>query len=452
MLVSVPLTFPTAPLVTTIAFTHTTEYRQRIGRWREVVATEWTVPLNAYLTTSITREPVVFETVHAQPVVVAASIPVRLDVQHSLDLGSKDEPYYWELVDVGADRAGRILGLVAVSLTTPPVDPVSVPLFRLDMAGRPFVGGAHTVRAHFPANVTMIWALVDLGAGTIVAATAEPTVTIDVRLAGEGPPWEGGGASHASFPGIYRHAVTTYAGGPLAGRSDELVDAPSISRRLTGGGARLDVSVLEQALDVTGWFRPELHGVLADAGLGSFEAGEVRRDVVAWNYACLVDPCLADAERLGLEVVIRRGGLLAPPAELVAARRARPAPAGERLALLADALRTGSRPVGSIVAWDVDARAARETLRLGESFHGLGAEASTEAVLVSYRPESGATGTFLVPLGDGAPAFFPGGDLRFDFTVVGPGHLYSVRDLRFYRPEPPLRATPLPARLAAPVP
>ena len=39
-------------------------------------------------------------------------------------------------------------------------------------------------------------------------------------------------------------------------------------------------------------------------------------------------------------------------------------------------------------------------------------------------------------------------DLIFDFTLLASDRLYNVRDFRFYRGEPPLRATPLPARLS----
>jgi len=82
-------------------------------------------------------------------------------------------------------------------------------------------------------------------------------------------------------------------------------------------------------------------------------------------------------------VVSVRGGVLAPPAELVDARRARPAPPGERLVLLGDAFRTTSRPVGSVVAWDIGRASARQALAVPDSFHDLAPDASTSAALVS---------------------------------------------------------------------
>jgi hypothetical protein len=101
------------------------------------------------------------------------------------------------------------------------------------------------------------------------------------------------------------------------------------------------------------------------------------------------------------------------------------------------------------VAWDIAPRTAREVLAVPDSFHHLGAQAATSAVMLSYRPQSGTSGTFFVPLDEGGIAgFFANNNLLFDFTMVGADQLYSTRDFRFYRPEPPLRATPLPARLS----
>mgnify|MGYP001585351308 FL=1 len=53
----------------------------------------------------------------------------------------------------------------------------------------------------------------------------------------------------------------------------------------------------------------------------------------------------------------------------------------------------------------------------------------------------------LVPLeGGGAATFFPSG--ATSITLLNPRFLYHARDLRFYRPRPPLQPTALPARLA----
>ena len=70
-------------------------------------------------------------------------------------------------------------------------------------------------------------------------------------------------------------------------------------------------------------------------------------------------------------------------------------------------------------------------------------------MLLSYRHAPGPAGTFLIGLDDGAvESFFADEDLAADFALLPPARLYSVRDFRFYRGEPPLQPTALPARLS----
>jgi len=451
-LATASLALASAPLVTTVTFEQTTAYRQQIGRWHELHAMEWLGSVNLYATASIARGPIDFETINAQDVTFTATIPIRLDPAHNLDLGVLDEPYYWFLADVAADRAGRILGLAVIYLTAPPVAPARVPWFRLDASGSTQASGTVPIGVQFPENLTAIWALVDLGAGEIVAATAEPSVRVVARHASEGPPWDSAGSASVAFPGVYRDITTTYAGGPRDGQSDHVVAAAPLALRASAGGTlgRLEAREGTQGLAVSGWFRPEIRTALARSGLGSFDAGDVVRNTIGWNYTCVAALCTsADADYAAFEVQFARGGVANPPAELVDARRARPAPDGERLILLGDAFRTTFRPVGSVIAWDIGRVTAREALFVPDSFHGLGAEASSSAVLVSYHPRFESSGTFFVPLEVGGVAsFFAGGDLLFDFTLLGADQLYSTRDLRFYQAEPPLRATPLPARLS----
>jgi len=451
-LATASLAFAAAPLVTTLTFEQTTAYRQQIGRYREVVGARWVDGSGNffYETVSSTKAPIDFETVHTQDVVFTATIPVRLDAGHNLDLGALDDPYYWFLADVSADRDGRILGLAVIALTEPPVTSATVPWFRLDSDGQPFAATTIPLGARFPENMTTIWALVDLGAGEVVAATAEPTVRVIARHASEGPPWDTG--SFDAFPGVYRDVTTTYAGGPRDGQADRRVDAAPPARRVSTTGilGHLDARTGEQALSVSGWFQPEIKAALLRSGLGSFDAGDVASDVVRWNYACVTAICTSsDDDYAALEVRSSRGGVLNPPAELIDARRARPARADERLVLLGYAFRATSRPIGSVVAWDLALRAAREALAVPDSFHDLGGQAASSAVLLSYRPRFGTRGTFFVPLEEGGIAsFFANDELLFDFALVGADQLYSVRDFRFYRSEAPLRATPLPARLS----
>jgi hypothetical protein len=446
----VSLAFASAPLVTTIVLDQTIDHRQQIGRWQQTLAAQWTTPANFYETVSVTQTPIAFETLHQQTVAFAASVPIRLDAEHNVELGGADEPYLWDLVDVAADRDGRILGLAVVYLTRPPLAAVSVPWLRLDAAGQPFVATTLPLQPRFPEDASTIWVLVDLGAGITLASTAEPTVTIVSRQASEAPPWGSGGFGTAQFPGAWRHSITTYSGGGRDGQTDEIWEPASLALRASTSGldASLDARVGDLTLSAAGWFQPEIRDALARAGLGSFDAGEIQQTTQRWSYTCLTSPCNTDANLAGFSVVTRRGAVLQPPAQLVDARRARPAPGGERLVLLGDAFRDGPRPIGSVVAWDAAARRAREAFRVPESFHDLGPHAATGAVLLSFRPRLGPAGTFVVGLEEGAvESFFAGEDLAFDFAVLAPDRLYSVRDFRFYRSEPPLQATPLPARL-----
>lgn len=445
-----PLSFASAPLVTTIALEQTIDHRQQIGRWGVELDTRWTPGINVYETVAVTHTPIAFETLHQQTVRFTDTIPIRLDPEHNLDLGSTDRPYFWDLVEVAADREGRLLGLAAIVLTRPEVAPVGIPWLRLDAEARPFVARSLTVEASFPDDATTIWVVVDLGSGVIVASTAEPVVTIASRRASEAPPWDGEGFGPLS-PGIYRRSVTRYEGGPLAGRVESVWEAIDPAPRTDPGAllAHVDVVTGEQTLDVAGWFQPEIREALRSASLGDFVASEVQRSTQRWNYDCLISPCASDGDHAGFAVETRRGGVPRPPAQLVDARRVRPAPAGERLVLLGDAFHEAPRPVGSVVAWDAGARLAREAFRVPASFHGLGPQASTSAVLLAYRPQVGARGTFVVPLeAGGIPQFFANDDLPVDFALVAPDRLYNVRDFRFYRGEPPRQATPLPARLS----
>jgi hypothetical protein len=441
-----------APPITTITLDQTIDHRQQIGRWSQELVVQWKTPDNFYQTVSLTRSPVTFETVHQQTIGFAATIPVRLDMAHNRRVGVVREPYVWDLKDVAADRAGRILGLVAISLTHPGPAPVNVPWYRLDSAGAPFVADTLRLDASFPDDATTIWALVALDDGGVVASTAEPTVAFVSRRASEGPPWDRAGATALRFPGIYSRNVTRFKGGDQDGQViEEWVAGTLDPRRAADGiGAQLEAIVGEHALSVTGWFQPELAAALERAGAATFQAAEIEGPTQLWNYVCLTTPCTSDADFAGLAVVTHAGGVVRAPAQLVQARRARPAPGGERLVLLGDVERSGARPTGSVIAWDVDARRAREASRVPPSFHRLGPQASTSAVLVPYFPAVGSTGTLLVGLEtDGGESLFVDQDLTVDFALVGPGQLYSLRDLRFYRREPPLRPTPLPARLSA---
>jgi hypothetical protein len=94
------LAFASAPLVTTITSSRprvpparsgalSRGGRRAMGRWHR----------NFFYASGSRNErrPIAFETVHAEDVAFAATLPVHLDAGHNLDLGTLDDPYYWFL-------------------------------------------------------------------------------------------------------------------------------------------------------------------------------------------------------------------------------------------------------------------------------------------------------------------------------------------------------------------
>src|SRR5207247_10646742 len=106
--------------------------------------------------------------------------PVMLDLPHNRDVGTVGDPYAWHLQDVSVDASGRPLGLVSVFLGEPQVGPVTVPVFRVGSSGDTEAFTTRTIAPYFPEQIaTLLWALVDLEQGTVLASTAGPVVAID---------------------------------------------------------------------------------------------------------------------------------------------------------------------------------------------------------------------------------------------------------------------------------
>jgi len=134
------------------------------------------------------------------------------------------------------------------------------------------------------------------------------------------------------------------------------------------------------------------------------------------------------------------------PSRLEDVRRARPAPGRERLAFVATAC---FGCTDTVLVWDPgqgSARALTQFPALGENMHVLGSVAGALALVSTL----GGGSFHLVPLeGPQAPAFFPFPANSESFTVLGSRFLYNkAEDLKFYRLQPPLQATALPAKLA----
>jgi len=115
---------------------------------------------------------------------------------------------------------------------------------------------------------------------------------------------------------------------------------------------------------------------------------------------------------------------------------------------LGDADSPEFQPRGNVVVWDPD-NAAKVRLSLRESFHYLvpGATSSLAVVFMSEDNtfiSDARTGSWVIPLDSGTPAYFDETSLDFGFTLVAPNYLYNTDDMKFYRPQPPLQRTPLP--------
>jgi hypothetical protein len=453
--------FATPPLVTTIKFSQTVHYRQQIGRFTLTHVQEW-VPKAPFGPNDGTYElvardvgPVTFETIHQETVPFSATIPIRLDREHNLDFGSTDEGYAWQLADIGADRQGRLLGVVVIFPTLqPPTGPATVPFFVLDSDFAPVeIAQRITIEPLLPFELAAIWAIVDLRTGTVLASTAEADVVVASARTAEGPPWDAAGAT--SFPqtfwGLYRHQIDQLNGGPSAGTFHLRTPVPFTPRAAPPGAAAVvEGREGDEDLVVTGWMRPDLTAELDRLALLSFQAGEVQRVTGHYNYECVTQPCVADGDFAAFSAVTVRGGLVQPPVRFFSGLRARPAPAGERLVLLGDAERGGFPDHGYVVVWDPDARRASMRLEVPRSFHEI-AHATSSTVMLWNNPVGvpGGPGSYIVSLDDTRPpTFFPDTDLRSDFTLLDARYLYSTHDLKFYRLTPPLQRTALPAPLS----
>jgi hypothetical protein len=453
--------FATPPLVTTIDFRQTVRYRQQIGRFTLTHVQEW-IPRAPFGPNDGTYElvgrevgPVTFEAIHEETIPFSATIPIRLDREHNLELGSTDEGYVWQLVDIAADRQGRVLGVVVIFPTLrPPIPPATVPFFVLDSSfARVEIAQRITIEPVLPFELAAIWTIVDLGTGRVLASTAEADVVVASTRTAEGPPWDAAGATPfpQTFPGLYRHQIDQLNGGPSAGTFH--LRAPSLFTPRTeapAGAAAVEGRQGDEDLAVTGWMRADLAAELDRFALMSFQAGEVQRVTGHYNYECVTQPCGADGDFAAFSAVTVGGGLVQPPVRFLSVLRARPAPAGERLVLLGDAERGGFPDDGHVIVWDPDAQRATLRLEVPRSFHGI-AHATSSTVMLWNNPAggAGAAGSYIVSLDDTRPPpFFPDTDLRFDFALLDARYLYNTRDLKFYRLTPPLQRTALPAALS----
>lgn len=452
------LPLATAPRVTTINFSQTVSYRQQMGRYTSITRSSWKPqpPFReldgVYTADSKDVTAPVFEILHEQTVPFSATIPIVLDADHNVDVGAVLDPYYWWFTDITADRDGRLLGLAVVWVTDPPGTPVAIPVFRLDDRGvKAAAGFNRIVRPHFPDELfPLLWALVDLETGVVVASTAQETIDVSHALVQEDVPSAFHPLCFSCF-GLYHRAISVVSGGPSPFSSETFSYASTAPRRTsTGTLAQIAVASGVQGLTIHGSVQPRLREALEATGLFDLAVGTVEESRGAINFDCAILAGCADSDHAAVGILQTRTSLLRPPVTFPSARRGRPAPDGERLVLLGDAFPiTGGLPTGHLVTWDESLNKAGVRLQVAQGFHDLSDATGTTAVVWSHPFPTGTPGTYVVALDDSStPPFFPFTDLRFGFTLLEPSYLYSTSDMKFYRLTPPLQATRLPASLA----
>ena len=439
--------FPATTLLTTVDFTNTVVYRQHVVRV-EAATTELWVPapppnpdpnsIGSYHTSGTTFSGFTPELAYEQTIPLSQTFPVTLDLAHNSNIGTVFDPYHWSLQDLTVDASGRVLGLVRVSLREPQVAPATVPVFRLNgQTGAPEQFTTTTFRAFFPLEqmTRLLWALVDLEQGTVVASTATPKVAINYRVVNETSDFN---------RRAWVHSTKTFVEGPTPGTQNNGWHLVERNSRPLGTVTEVTLPPdFEQSLTVDGWLRDDLRQAMIARGLYNFQPVNQPRGLESYVFC--------DAKGVCSSLVINQPiGRVPDPGQLLQARRTAAAGGSQRLVFLAIRfLLDPFADTGDLLVWDPDlSRAQFIGAGLGLGFHDLGA-ATGSAALVSSLFRTGGQGTTLFRLDPTqAPTFFPNVDLTRSYTLIEPSYLYNTADLKFHRLQPSLETTALPAKLA----
>jgi hypothetical protein len=448
------------PLGTTVTFQQALNYQQHLMS-QNVHLTATLVfsgdPFT-YRVSDIELGPLSVEIVNPGTYSFEDRFAIVLDDAHNDSFSVPDDRRYrWLLQDVTADPTGRLVGLVQVTLIRPAVAGVRVPFIGLNATTglreeRP--ADAVTLNPFFPAEVNpLLWALIDLRQGTVIASTAEEAIAISSEVAVEAAPWDFSFGIPPSTTGVWKIEHTTFIGGATPGDTGTTY-SPLPPRRITPDIASVTlqgavpVRTGQTGLVINGWVRPDLRGALAERQLFSLQLGasEVRNDALYYQFPPNASPAEAE-RRYGLTVVNARGTVQAQPARLKEARRARGSGGGDRLVFLAEEGARGPAQAAHIVVWDPADRAARIVADLPAAFNSLGTVTRSAALVSSLPATGGMRSTFVASFDASTTVAFGGIDLRPSFALLDPVYLYGLTDLRFHRLAPTLERTPLPARL-----
>jgi hypothetical protein len=442
---SASLPFAQPPTVTSVNWSDVVSYTQRLGRFTVTTAAVWhepTASVPGFYDSTVEHEPVSFEIVHQQSLSFGGTFDVVLDAAHSGTGGSGAGPYRWFLEDVAADQHGRVLGLVVVYLDDPGASGVQVPVLAVDRAGTPTsFGETQTIAPGFPPEVgPLLWALVDLRDGRLIASTAEPIITIARTRAVEAP------------LRLFRRDLLVVTGGP-AQSSDEWVEAIQLPRESVTADVEVATTRGDLSLSAAGWLRGDLAAALAASGLAGFGVAPlVRRSY--YNYDCIAAVCgPGDTGMASYAVVDTQMAALAPPPQFFSGARATRPAGGERIVLLGDTQRGDDWPIGHLLTWDAEAARATVRLQLPPAFFRTLGPTPTAGLAMVFNVSSpfAAGDTYVVRLDppEAPPAVFPATDLTSDFMLLDPVYLYNAGDMKFYRLQAPLEATALPTSLQA---
>lgn len=453
----------TPPLVTTVDFSQTVNYKQRITMYRRHSVTVWhsTGPdpvSGQYVPEVRDITPPVFEVLHSVTKSYAATIPIVLDAQHHWDVGYP-QPYAWRYTQISATGAGVPVGLAAVTLTRAPGESVTVPHYYRANGQKFPLQVSSIIEPAFPEEVTSFWAIVHLGTGQILASTVEPTVTVAWTLEREGSRWGDGNPDFCQFPFcapvMYVDFLDEVIGGPFPSVSQG-EGFVSVSRRSTFDGVRGEMGLTrgKTALAVQGSLNQSLRTALAPRGFTDFTVGAAKQRA-AWNYDCSnPQGCSTQTpgDFAGVLVTTDVFGPVNPPVIFPNVVRARPAPAGERLVMLGDRATPSGFPTSHLLTWDpADGRVAFY-VDLPTGINRL-SDATNSGVIAIQNPRNtpGAVrGSYVVTFDDPAPPPFVATDLRFGFRLLEPTFVYNTGTLRFYQLKPTLAPTARPAKLATP--
>jgi hypothetical protein len=436
-----------APVGTTVAFSGTRRVTQDLVTFdaeQDIVFDPLTGAYRAPgLVEARNAGPARVERVVTDALAVPATFAVTLAAD-ALDAPAR-RPYAWHVREIGLDARGRMLAVTEVVLTEPEGNTRTVPLKARNVeSGELETAREITLRVDFPV-ATLLFALVDVTAGRVVASTAGPTFA---PVSAE--------AVHQVL--FQKHARGTAFGGPRAGTeieiwdsSVELVPADALPAGFPDAPV-LDTAVVQGESGVTAfalpwWYRPEIAALVETPPTVS------PRAVAPLSLVYALDRAGDDSIRgyLAVRAEGTVGELDGYVTALRQARRLRPSAAGEQLLVFGRpvGIRVDEGEEGVVVQWRPETAAAALALPFElppAAEHRLASASSSRALVVS-RSELSAT-TRLVDLDTATAAEFPGEDLSDRFVVLEPTFLYNTGDLRFYRPRTPLRRGALPPRLA----